>query len=360
MLSIIEAVWFFCLLVISLYHLYIFRLRKNHLALKNGADPPGVSIIIAIRNGTAQLTQNLPEIIHQDYPSFEVIIVDDHSDPAQKKRMEEFISFWPKVKLVTSKAPGKKNALLTGIENSKYDFLLFTDADCRPASRDWIKTMMESGHGKGPVIGYSPYQKLPGFLNVLIRFETVMTGIQYLSWAMRGKPYMAVGRNILYPRALMIELKPFSHHQDLPYGDDDLGLQVLSDKSVINVAMDAKAHVISIPAATWPQWLKQKHRHLSAGHYYKPGKWLQPGVYGIALIGHWFLLPFMFDSLLWWKWMPIFMAGLLLRWLNYARWTRKLGDNDTAWPYPFLEIIYTIYLAFIGITTVVAKKKTWN
>ena len=128
----------------------------------------------------------------------------------------------------------------------------------------------------------------------------------------------------------------------------------------LGAAIDEKAHVISTPATSWQQWLKQKHRHLSAGHFYKPGMWLQPGIYGIALIGHWTLLPFMVDSILWWNWIPIFIVGLFLRWLNYFRWTRKLGDKDTVWPYPFLEIIYAAYLAFMGIITVVVKKKSWN
>jgi len=360
MIEAIQVIWFLCLLVISVFHLIVFRLKNNHQPFSAIPVLPGVSVIIAVRNSTEQLKEHLYGIIHQDYPSFEVIIVDDHSDPVERKNLEEFVSFWPQVKFLTSSVAGKKHALLTGIEKAKYDFILCTDADCKPASQDWIRTMIEQGFGRDAVIGYSPYQKSPGCLNLLIRFETVMTGIQYLSWAMKGKPYMGVGRNILYPRSLFMASKPFSQHQDVPYGDDDLGIQALSGKSVIKVCMDERAHMISMPAKTWSQWLKQKHRHLSAGHYYKPELWWQPGLYGLALIGHWFLLSLMFDSLTWWKWIPVFAVGLLIRWLNYFRWTHKLGDKDTVRWYPLLEIIYAVYLAVMGSLTTLVKKKTWN
>lgn len=343
-----------------IYHVLIFRLRRIKISPETHAAIQGVSVIIAVKNGTGQIRQNLSEIIQQDYPSFELIIVDDHSDPAQRKDLEEFISDWPKVKILTSNGQGKKNALWTGILNAKNDFILCTDADCRPVSRNWISSMVQCSHGHDTVIGYSPYQKSMGWLNYIIRFETVMTGIQYLSWAMNGRPYMAVGRNILYPRSLLIANDPFNRLHDIPYGDDDLGLQAISDKSEVRVCLNENSFVISDPAISWSQWLKQKHRHMSAGHYYKPGLWWQPGLYGIALIGHWSIMVFMIGSLTWWKWIPVFVMGLLIRWFYYRKWTFKLGDQDTVPGYPLLEIIYTVYLAVMGTLTIVAKKQTWN
>ena len=342
-----------------MYHLIIFRLRDIRPPTVLTNEQPGVSVIIAVRNGSAQLKENLMDILLQDFLNFEILIVDDHSDPFERKNLEEIISISPRVQLLSSNEPGKKYALMTGIEEAKYDFILCTDVDCKPASKDWIRTMIEHSIDHSIVIGYSPYQKSSGWLNILIRFETLMTGIQYLSWAMNGRPYMAVGRNILYPKSLFLKAQPFHQHQDIPYGDDDLGLQAFA-KSSISVCVEKKGHVISMPATSWLQWLKQKHRHLSAAHFYKPGVWWQPGMYGMALIGHWVLLYFMIDTLAWWKWLPLFVIGILFRWLTCIIWTRKLGDKDVIILYPLLEIIYAAYLAVVGTVTIVAKRKTWN
>ena len=59
---------------------------------------------------------------------------------------------------------------------------------------------MQDGYRPGieVVLGYGAYKKYPGFLNKLIRFETFHTALQYFSYALAGKPYMGVGRNLSY------------------------------------------------------------------------------------------------------------------------------------------------------------------
>jgi glycosyltransferase involved in cell wall biosynthesis len=359
MLIFIQVIWFTSILVLLLYHLVIFRFKtqiKNQEVLET---LPGVSVIIPVRNGLGHLRQFLFEIVHQDYPQFEVIIVDDHSDPEERKNLEDFLSFWPEVKLGSSKDMGKKHALTEGIRLAEHDFVLLTDADCKPACEHWIKTMVGDQRNT-TVLGYSPHQKFPGWLNRFIRFETIMTGIQYLSWAMKGRPYMSVGRNVLYPKSLLVSELPFLQSKEIPFGDDDIGFQALSGKSKVNICIDKNAHVFTLPATSLAGWLKQKHRHLSAAHYYKAELWWQPAVFGLALILHWLLLPFMINSLDWRNWVPVFVIAILIRWINYIKWTAKLSDTDTNYWYPLLEVIYAAYLAFMGLTTLLVKKKTWN
>ncbi len=338
----------------------VFRVGHKTSLHKSISIYPGVSIVIAVRNGTDHLIKNLDTILHQDYPVFEIIIIDDHSEWSVKKNLEEFISFRPMIKLFTSTGFGKKQALKLGIEKAQYEFILCTDADCTPSSSQWIKTMIDHHSDHSIVLGYSPYLKLPGFLNQLIRFETVMTGIQYLSWTMRGRPYMAVGRNSLYPKSLLLSSDPFLKHAEIPYGDDDLGLQAMLGQSSMEVCLDKRSHVISTPVTTWTDWFKQKHRHLSAGHYYTSMSWWQPGLYGLALIGHWFLFPLMICTVPGRVWLILSIAGLFFRWQNFFQWTKKLGDKDAVIVYPILEITYTVYLALMGAFTVISKKKTWN
>lgn len=195
---------------------------------------------------------------------------------------------------------------------------------------------------------------------MLIRFETVMTAMQYMSWTLAGKPYMGVGRNLLYPRSLFLQKTPYASKPEVPYGDDDLLVQALASNARFKVCDDPEGHVISEPALSWKQWLIQKHRHLSAGHYYKGASWLKPGIYGVALILHWMIILFLIANSPWWKWFPVMSLGLIIRWFSYAGWTRRLGDKDTIIWYPLLEIQYALYLGIMGIVTAFAKKKSWN
>ena len=104
------------------------------------------------------------------------------------------------VKVINNEAfwGNKKFALTLGIKAAKKEYLLFTDADCYPTSKDWIKEM--SSHfslQKTIVLGYGAYEKIPGsFLNKLIRFETMLSAVQYFSWAKMRHPYM--GRRFVH------------------------------------------------------------------------------------------------------------------------------------------------------------------
>jgi glycosyltransferase involved in cell wall biosynthesis len=361
MIQALTFLWILSLLILLGYHLIVFRSRDQKSSSKNLADFPGVSIVIAVKNGSEHLIKNINAFLSQDYPLFEIIIVNDHSNVEEQKKLEDIVNRFPQVLLLhLSNQPGKKQALTLGIQHAKHEHILCTDADCFPTGDDWIKSMIEHSTDDAMVLGYSPYYRVSGLLNLFIRFETVMTGIQYLSWAMAGKAYMGVGRNILYSKKLFLRADPYKDHQDIPYGDDDLWVQQAASLTKVNVNLDATSFVYSDPPHAWRSWFKQKHRHLSAGHYYKNNIWWQPGLFGLALIVHWILLPILVYGS-WMNWIGLlFFAGLLIRWMVYAKWTSQLGEKDTVKWYPLLETGYALYLAGTGAYTLVTKKKTWN
>lgn len=359
-MDIIEAVWWVSFLVLTTYHLFVFRIKTAAVSHSDSITLPGVSIVISVKNGSQPLLKNLDRLCDQHYPTFEVIIVDDHSCSEERFILEKGVLGNEKVRLIHSeRKPGKKQALTLGIQEAKHDLILCTDADCFPTGPNWIQQMVTHSNGN-MVLGYSPYEKRSGFLNRLIRFETLMTGMQYLSWAMRGRPYMGIGRNILYPKALFQKENPYAEQQHIPYGDDDLWVQKAAGVTKIRVCYNRAAHIFSEPATSWAAWFQQKHRHLSAGHHYSPKSWWQPAGYGIALILHWMLIiPLIFTGAYAWVGL-FFISGLLLRWWTNLLWTKRLGDEDTNYWFPILELVYAVYLAGMGLYALMNKKKKWN
>ncbi|HJW28464.1 MAG TPA: glycosyltransferase, partial [Saprospiraceae bacterium] len=316
--------------------------------------------LIPVKNGSKQLEKNLPTLAQQAYPSFEIIVIDDHSDQEENRKLNEFILRFPNVMLISSDLPpGKMNAITVGLKKSKYECILLADADGQPASPKWIETMTASAQGNGIVLGYSPYKKVKGLLNMFIRFETIMTGMQYLSWAMRGRPYMGVGRNLLISRTLLQE-QLLKNIQDAPYGHDDYLVQALSHKTQVSTCIDPDGFVYTEAPSTWSAWMNQKHRHLSAARSYSFRNWWKPGLFGIALVLHWLLLV----PVLGLKGHPITwsltMIALSIRWIRYVRWAARLEDRDMIVFYPVLEFAYAVYLAFMGTWTVIKKKQSWN
>ena len=240
-------------------------------------DPkPPVSVVIAARDEYLNLYENLPAVLEQDYPDFEVIVVNNDSTDDSAVLLRNFQQQYPHLKVITLEKnlnffKGKKFPLSLGIRAAKNDILIFTDADCKPASPQWLNHM-QSGftNDTGIVLGVGQYNTGPGLLNRLIRFETFTIAIQYLGLALAGIPYMGVGRNLAYRKSLFLREKGFISHYKIPSGDDDLFVNRAAPNTTVNIRIHPDAHTYSRPASTLKRYLIQKRRHLSTAKHYKP------------------------------------------------------------------------------------------
>ena len=228
--------WSFTLILLFYYLFFFLRLALRRNRIETVPDPQQrrpISLIICAFNEEANLTKNLPRWLNQDYhrngkPCFEVLVINDNSEDDTFYLLNRLCEEHPHLRVVhlTQEAkhiPGKKFPLSIGIKSAYYEHCLLTDADCTPDSNQWLARMAAGfSEKKQIVLGYSPYKRHKGWLNKRIRFETIHTAMQYLSYAMAGLPYMGVGRNLAYTRTLFFNNKGFSSHNHIASGDDDL------------------------------------------------------------------------------------------------------------------------------------------
>jgi glycosyltransferase involved in cell wall biosynthesis len=250
---------------------------------KPNQDKLPVSIIICAKNEEVNLSLNLEFILNQYYPTFEVVVVDDCSTDLTLEVIKIFQNNYPNLRLVQSQekdSKSKRKALKLGVLKAKYDRISLTDADCKPVSKFWIQEMNSCLTKKfNCVLGYSPYEYNPTFLNKIIQWETLQTGILYMYRAIEGKAYMSVGRNVMYEKSIFLESEDFENEIDLTSGDDDLLIQNIKDKSKINLCLNPERFVLSQPKTTWKSWWKQKQRHYSTSPSYDKSSQLFLGGY---------------------------------------------------------------------------------
>jgi poly-beta-1,6-N-acetyl-D-glucosamine synthase len=236
---------------------------------------PPVSVIVCAKNEDENLENFLPAVLSQDYPNFEVIVVNDQSVDDTQFVLERIAKENKKLQIVKveeyiNEHTGKKFALTLGIKKAAHEILLLTDADCIPLSNQWIRKMVRNYSDPTEiVIGYSPYKKQPTLLNLFIQFDTFYTALQYFSFGLSGKPYMGVGRNLSYTKTLFFSAKGFSPHFNIPYGDDDLFVNDHSTAENVAIEIDLESFVETLPKKSWMFWLHQKRRHLTTGKIYK-------------------------------------------------------------------------------------------
>ncbi|MFP4059507.1 MAG: glycosyltransferase [Bacteroidales bacterium] len=273
----VSGIFLISFLVQMFYYIFFFlQIRKKRKSLPvNRKDLPKVSVIICAKNEAENLTKNLPVVLEQDYPSFEVVVVNDCSTDNTADILADFKVKYKHLK-VTYINPdkkfthGKKLAVTVGIKAAGNEYLLFTDADCFPSSDKWIETMARHFNDKKSIVlGYGGFVQRKSFLNNIIRYDTLFIALQYLTFAMRGLPYMGVGRNLAYKKSLFFENKGFASHNDLPSGDDDLFVNEVSSKQNTSVETSHEAHTRSEAKLSFAEWWLQKKRHLTTGGRYR-------------------------------------------------------------------------------------------
>lgn len=267
---------------VAFIHQIYFYLRYLRLGGKvtsqtdSDVQLPAVSVIVCAHNEYDNLQDYLSILLEQDYPCYEVIVVDDSSEDGSDLLLERwsrqygnlYHTFVPRGARVLS---NKKLALTIGIKAAHHDYLLLTDADCRPESKFWIREMMQgfANQQTEVVLGFSPYFEKKGLLNHLIGYDTLFNGLQYMGMARAGKPYMGVGRNLAYKRETFFSVGGFKGLLGNRAGDDDLFVNRIANAANTVVVNNPNSIVWSVPKTTWREWFHQKRRHLSVSPQYR-------------------------------------------------------------------------------------------
>ena len=360
--NIVFLVFSLIALIQVFYYLFFFsRLAFYKSSSKLTSQTHPVSVIICSRDEAGNLVKNLPGVLIQQYrTTHEVIVVNDNSFDESKYILEEYQRAYKQLHLIelTQEArfiPGKKYPLSIGIKTAKYEIVLLTDADCVPASEFWLEKMQEGfTNGTEIVLGYGALHKKKGFFNKLVRWETLHTALQYLSYSCAGLTYMGVGRNLSYKKSVFFRHKGFSSHNHVPGGDDDLFINRAATKNNTAIVIDKDAFTLSEPPKTWKQWIKQKNRHYTTSKYYKP---IHKFLLALYAISHFLFYPLFVVSLLFYSWelaLIVFGIRFIIQGIILFKVTDKLDEKDLFPLYLLLDIWMFFY--YIRFSTAIFKK----
>ena len=352
----------------AIFYIFFFRKFAFSKQQKGHFNNKPVSVIVCAKNESENLKHFLPTIINQEYPDFEIVLINDSSTDDTLKTMRFFEEQYQNVKLVNVKSNeafwgSKKYALTLGIKAATNDYLLFTDADCKPVTRYWIKEMTAHFYQeKSIILGYGKYSKIKNsFLNKLIRFETFITAIQYFSFAKIGLPYMGVGRNLAYTKNDFFNANGFINHMKIFSGDDDLFINQVANNTNTTICFSETSFTESVPKKTFKAWYRQKRRHVSTAKYYKlKHKILLALIYSSNIL-FWFLALFLLINLFKWQIVvSLFLLKIILQYVILGASAKKLKENGLLISLPFLEISLIIVQLIIFINNLISKPNHWK
>ncbi|RXJ46136.1 glycosyltransferase [Gelidibacter gilvus] len=367
-LHVLFYIFIVVILVQLFFYAYVFSKVKQKKHSTSSANKPNVSVIVCAKNEANNLEKFLPSILNQDYPNFELVLINDSSTDTTLKVMERFKANHDHVKIVNVKNieafwGNKKYALTLGIKAATHNHLLFTDADCKPVSNQWITEMIGCFSNEHQIVlGYGAYAKVKkSFLNKLIRFETLMTAVQYFSYSKLGQPYMGVGRNLAYTKDLFFEARGFMDHMHIKSGDDDLFVNQIATAKNTVICLSKNSFTESISKKSYSDWVIQKRRHISTANHYKTKHKAMLSLFHVSQFLFFALSIALISTLFNWE----IVAGLIgLRYLalfiTLTLAAKKLEEKDLIPFFPILEIFLIVTQFSIFIKNLISKPNRWK
>ena len=362
------------LFVIQLLYLFLLYNAPARLWGKKTTDCPSaenlprLSLIITTSNQDYLLQKNLPAVLEQDYPDFEVVVVDDNSTDETADILQQLQNRYPHLRTTfvpptSRRISHRKLALTLGIKAATGDWLAFTDADCHPATNQWLRSLTaevvksSSSNSKYPVnavIGYTGYEHSRGLAALLRRFDTQLRGLRLLGLAAHGKAHMAYGTNLLYRRSIFFDAKGYSSHLNLERGDDDIFVNENIPSRSIRAAISPDAAVFCTDT-TRRHWRLERmgriatRRHLHGIQRFVLGfDTLSRILYIIATLAVIAIaIVFKASVSLWWIFLvAVFVLWAIryaLSWMVWNRSARAIGDTPYGPAIPLLECLHPFW-----------------
>lgn len=347
---------------IQLFYYFRYYVPVLFYKDKTTKEKSPLSVVICARNEAFNLERNLKFVLEQDYQDFEVIVVNDCSTDNTDEVLGEYLSKYNNLRITNIPldrkfSHGKKLALTVGIKSAIHEKVVFTDADCKPETKDWLTCISNGFEGKDIVLAYGGYKRKKSLLNNYIRFDTLTIALTYLGFALAKKPYMGVGRNLAYKKELFFKNKGFASNYGLLSGDDDLFINEVSNKENTAIVIDKRSFTRSEPETSWGAFFKQKIRHLStAGNYKKSNIFrltLEP------LSRAWFYT--LLIVLLWLQinWIAVVsIAGFrtLVQFFVFEKAGRKFGEKNMWLSYIIFDV-YSLFFIFVTYLTLALRRR---
>ncbi|MBK6341881.1 MAG: glycosyltransferase [Flavobacteriales bacterium] len=354
------------LVVLLAYHALMFaRLAFGKRTAQPDRDLP-ISVVICARNEARTLEELIPLLMQQDHRAFEVVVVNDRSDDDTWEILQWMKPRYPLLKPVNIQADerfnyGKKIALGVGVRSASHPHVLLTDADCIPASTDWI-ALMASGFrdGRKIVIGHSPYAKSPGLGSVLERYDGAIKAMQFLGFAQAGIPYMGVGRNLGYASDVFFGSSGPQKHNHLMSGDDDLLINAAARKGNTAVVADPHSFMTTRPTPDLPTWIRRKRRHYTTAVHYRFGHQVLLMLLPLARLVFWSALIMLLLRQRWVESAIGLGAQLLLLQPVAIAALRRLQAGAIAWLALPLEWLFLLLDPLLYASTILVKPKRWK
>ena len=342
------------------FYLFVFLKLKSNKRLESQSTNTNISIIVAAKNEQINLIPLFNSLEGLDYPkeNYEVIFIDDNSTDSTYEILTDLTKEISNYKVLTAdnkKYEGKRGALQIGIENSIFDNIIITDADCEVSS-GFLKSY--SGHfnlGNKFIFGVAPYTQNKSFVNSIACFDNFWVHLLTCSFANYGIPYSAAARSMGFDKTTFKQVGGYKSTTETLSGDDDLLLrEVVKNKLKVGIITNKNAFVFSKTKSRIKELIQQKSRHTSTSNYYTKKVKFALGLWHLInyfMLGSIFLIPINSDYLY------LFLFKIFLDIFIVKYFMLMFSYNFSIAQIIYLQLLYEILLIVYFVKGLFRKSK---
>lgn len=371
----LTAVLAISLIVLCIYYgLFYFRVghyrgpRKKKQPASDVVPLPPVSVVLTAQNDAEWLKTNLVYLLEQDYPDFEVVVVDNRSADDTVSVLKILCKNYAHLKVVpmvenANGYRGKKYPMSMGIKSAKNDILIFADPNCRPidlTNFHWLREMVAGYESDKTeiVLGYSGIQPKNSLFNWLQQYDNLDYSTEYLGAAIMRCPFTGNGRNLSYRRSMFMRNRGFIYHYSIPDGADDMFVNQNSNGANTRVVLTPDSFTLVEPMPTVAQWHSYRKHRTVTHKYYSFGLKLQRLVRPLSVVLFYLAgaLLLLAGTMPW----PVLAAALLVKlaWqiVAVAQASGRLMVKPVVyWLSPLLEIYFLFANTILSISPLPKK-----
>lgn len=353
-------------LVQLIYLIFLARFTLSGKLKNKDQNQPSVSIIVTSRNYKEQLQELLPSLLSQDYPDYEVVVVDDCSTDGTDWLLAEMKISNGNLKttrIIQETDFPNALAITIGVRASSKEWLVFMSPLCKVPDNQWLRNYTERLDSEKEVsIGYMNYNDTTGSFKNWLRYENFTAYL--LSGAARalGLVMPVFEYNLAYRREKFLDLRGFAAVLDSPFSENELYINKISTRKNTVLQINKASSLAYSGEADWIDLVEFKKKQLmlrrkfaTEQRFFRSFNMISRLILTASLILLLVVSPWRFWVLGIWGFLLLFEMA----WIIVA--TKKLGERNFM---PIL-LIYKAFMPFINLGFIInqiftSQKRKWK
>ncbi|MCE1198696.1 MAG: glycosyltransferase [Marinilabiliales bacterium] len=259
-----------------IYMILLIRFIFSNRPKNQETVQPSISVVVTSRNYKDHLKELLPILLSQDYPDYEVVVVDDCSTDGTDWLLAEMKISYGHLKttrIIQETDFPNALAITIGVRASSKDWMIFLNPLSKIHDKDWLKSYAEKlGPSKEVSIGYMNYREAKGGYKSWIRFENFSAYLLSGAGKAFGVMMPVFEQNIAYRRETFLRLRGFAAVLDSPFSENELFINKIATKKNATIHMCRSTAISFLGETEWIDYTEYKKKQLMLRRKFTSGQ----------------------------------------------------------------------------------------